>query len=494
VAVRYPNWVEAGTLKLAVNGAGVPVKAQPGCYAEVTREWKDGDALTVELPMKLHTAMLPNTNTYVAVFYGPLLLGAKLGNEGLVEGDFHSGTSMPAKHRLAAAKVPVMVRPVSEILSHIEPVADKPLQFTTRGLCQPADVTLVPINQIYDERYSIYFPLLTEAQWKENRQRWADEEQREKELLMRTVDEVRAGEQQPEMDHRIKSDKSKNEMNNAVGRAYREAQNGWFSYEMMVDGQSPMTLSCTYWGSEKGPRDFDILVDGSLIATQQINELKLGEFVEIAYPIPESLTRGKDMVVVKFKSKKNRIAGGVYSCRILNMAPDLKAAERSVKAATVARAEKADMAARSAAITRSAIVTASIMTSKAGNFRVDAVKDGLEPQSSYDTSGKVWHTWHNPGKPFWLQYEFPSPTLVKAVQVYWFDESVAKASCRVPASWKLLAKRNGQWAEVEKPTGYGVAPDTYNQTAFTPVEVEGLRIEANTQKGFNGGVIKWKVE
>ena len=494
VSLRYPSWVDARALKLAVNGKAVETSAQPGTFAEVTREWKDGDTLTVELPMKLHTEMLPNNTSYASVFYGPILLGAKLGREGLEDSDFHSGTTMPAKDKIAAAKIPVFVRPVSEVVSHIAPVAGKTLQFTTKDLCKPVEVILMPINQIYDERYSVYFPLVTTAQWEENKKRLALEEQREHELLMRTVDDVRCGEQQPEMDHRIKSDKSKNVWNNAAGRSCREAINGWFSYELMVDSQSPMTLSCMYWGSDKGNRDFDILVDDTVVATQQIEELKLGDLVEVAYPIPENFTRGKSMVVVKFRAKKNRIAGGVYSCRMLNMTSKAEDAARATKAAIDARSARAAAAQRSAALTRSAKVSASVTTSPAGNFKFEAVNDGIDPQSSNDIRAKGWHTWPNPGKPFWLQYDFPAPALVKAVQVYWFDETATKAQCRVPASWKLLAKVGGKWKEVESASGYGVEVNKYNRTEFKPVQAEGLRIEAKAQERWSSGVLEWKVE
>lgn len=494
VALRYPSWLDAGALKLAVNGKAVETSAQPGAFAEVTREWKDGDALTVELPMKLHTEMLPNNSSYVSVFYGPILLGAKLGRDGLDDSDFHSGTSMHGKDKLPAAKIPVFVRPVTEVLSHIAPVADKPLQFTTNDLCKPNEVTLVPINQIYDERYSVYFPLMTPAQWAENKKRLALEEQREHELLMRTVDDVICGEQQPEMDHQIKSNQSKNSFNNAAGRSCREAANGWFSYEMMVDGQSPMTLSCTYWGSDKQNREFDILVDNTVIATQQIQELKLGEFVDVAYPIPENLTRGKSMVIVKFQSKKNRVAGAVFCCRMLNMTANAQDAAKAIKAAIETRAARAAEAQRAAALTKSAKVSASMTTSNTPNFKLEAVNDGIDPQSSNDMRSKGWHTFSNPGKPFWLQYDFPAPAQVKAVQVYWFDESATKASCRVPASWKLLAKVGGQWREVETPSAYGVEANQYNKTDFKSIEIEGLRIEGISQQGFSTGVLEWKVE
>ena len=158
VAVRHPAWVAPGQLKLAVNGQAVPAKSRPGTYADVTREWKDGDVLSVELPMTLRAEMLPNSTSYVAVFYGPILLAAKLGREGLTDEDFRGVAAMPAKNKLPAAKLPTIVVPMAEIPAHIEKAAGDVLQFKTRDLCRPADVTLVPINRIYDERYSDVFP------------------------------------------------------------------------------------------------------------------------------------------------------------------------------------------------------------------------------------------------------------------------------------------------------------------------------------------------
>ena len=88
MAVHYPAWVAAGALKLAVNGKDVPAMAGPDGYAEVAREWKDGDVLEAELPMRLTTEALPRCANYLAVLYGPLVLAGKLGRDGLSDDDF----------------------------------------------------------------------------------------------------------------------------------------------------------------------------------------------------------------------------------------------------------------------------------------------------------------------------------------------------------------------------------------------------------------------
>lgn len=321
VAVRYPAWVAPGQLKLAVGGQAIPAKGRPGTYVEVTREWKDGDVLSVELPMTLRTEMLPNTTSYVALCYGPILLAANLGREGLLDADFRGTAAMPAKNKLPSAQLPTIVVPVAEIPAHVEKLAGDAIQFKTRDLCKPADVLLVPIHRVYDERYSIYFRLTARETWEQDKIRWTQQEQRERELELLTVDEVRVGEQQPEADHKMQSERSQASRPGArpdIGRLWREAANGgWFSYEMKVDPNKPMQLRCTYWGGDAGPRWWDVLVDGTVVGTEQPTGDRPGEFLIKTYSIPAELTRGKTTVTVRFQARKDRIVGSVFDCRML---------------------------------------------------------------------------------------------------------------------------------------------------------------------------------
>ena len=78
-----------------------------------------------------------------------------------------------------------------------------------------------------------------------------------------------------------------------------------------------MILRARYWGSDAGGRNFDILVEGTKIAEQRLNNNKPDEFLEVEYPIPESLTQGKSKVEVKFQAHPNNIAGGLFGLRVL---------------------------------------------------------------------------------------------------------------------------------------------------------------------------------
>jgi hypothetical protein len=92
---------------------------------------------------------------------------------------------------------------------------------------------------------------------------------------------------------------------------------GWFSYRMKVPSDGLAELLCAYWGSDVGPREFDILVDGTKIATQKLARNRPDQFFDVVYTIPEELTRGKQTVVVRFRAHPGNTAGGVFDCRVL---------------------------------------------------------------------------------------------------------------------------------------------------------------------------------
>jgi uncharacterized protein len=92
-----------------------------------------------------------------------------------------------------------------------------------------------------------------------------------------------------------------------------------------------------------------------------------------------------------------------------------------------------------------------------------------------------------------VQREFDAPRKVAKVEVYWFDDAPSGGGCRTPASWRLLYRKGGEWHEVAKANGYGVATDKYNATTFDEVETDALRIEVQLREKFSGGILEWRV-
>ncbi len=320
IRIRHPYWAE-GALRISVNGSAWKNDSKRGSYAVVDRTWKKGDRVEVAFPMTLRPEMLPNTPDRVAVMYGPLVMAGLLGREGMPEKPL-------AKDRLAfdsipAPEAPVVVSDDRDAAKWFKTVEGNSLRFAParpgvlRALRDAkTDVELAPFYQIWNERYTVYWHLLSESAWKAQQGAVSEEQKRMKLLEARLTDAFRPAEIQPEKEHNFQGERAM--QGDADLRRYREAaRGGWFSFEMKVDPARPMELLCEYSG-DFGGRTFDIAVDGVKVATQALEGDKPGQFYEITYAIPEEATRGKDKVTVKFQAaERGRGAGPLFKAWML---------------------------------------------------------------------------------------------------------------------------------------------------------------------------------
>ena len=169
IRLRVPIWAEGSSVK--VNGKALEASAEPGSYLTIHRTWKTGDKIEMTLPMRLSVEAMPDDTSTQAFLFGPLVLAGDLGNEGITE-DMIIGPNSPNLYRPpnpnAAGRggrgTPRPMAPQIEIptftASGSDPAAwiksgDRPLTFHTTG--QKKDVTLVPINTLFDKRYSVYW-------------------------------------------------------------------------------------------------------------------------------------------------------------------------------------------------------------------------------------------------------------------------------------------------------------------------------------------------
>jgi len=309
--IRHPAWATEG-MKISVNGKRQKIESAAGSYATVEREWRDGDTVEIRLPMKLHTEFLPDTTNEIALLYGPIVLAGELGTNGMParltangQGDFN---------RVADPSVPMFATTSDQLVKHVKPVRGQPLTFRTDGIGRPADVTLIPFYEMHHQRYSVYWKLISEADWQEHAVQIAAADARRMAEEARVVDVVRPGEQQSETDHKLAGgDTQTGEFN---GHKWRHA-NDWFSYEVKVLPGEPQQLVATFWGGEAGTREFDILVDGKVVGTEKLDNNQPGEFFDVAFPLAPELTRGKSSVTVKFAAHPGNFAGGVFGLRVV---------------------------------------------------------------------------------------------------------------------------------------------------------------------------------
>jgi DUF1680 family protein len=159
IRIRVPEWLEGGSVRL--NGRALETLANPGGYFSIARAWRTGDRVEIDLPMSLRIEKMPDDPTMQAILYGPLVLAGELGAEGLSKDMIF--LDRPAGHRLPLEKAPQIEIPSfkssdGDPNSWIKPVAGKPLAFRTSG--QVRDVSMVPINSIFRQRYSVYWKVL----------------------------------------------------------------------------------------------------------------------------------------------------------------------------------------------------------------------------------------------------------------------------------------------------------------------------------------------
>jgi hypothetical protein len=57
------------------------------------------------------------------------------------------------------------------------------------------------------------------------------------------------------------------------------------------------------------------MVDGKIIATENISNKNDGRFIFVEYPVPQELTRGKNRINVRIQAHPRNMAGPVFGLR-----------------------------------------------------------------------------------------------------------------------------------------------------------------------------------
>lgn len=157
--IRQPYWCKAMTARVTrIEESPNLYRAEGDSgYLSVTRTWKTGDSVEIDLPMALHGQLLPGTTDTVAVMYGPLALAGKLGKQGITPGsDIIINERTIGTMLNDQIDVPTLAGEGVKVVEGIKPGAE-PLTFVAPALARPEGVTLVPYYRIAHERYSLYW-------------------------------------------------------------------------------------------------------------------------------------------------------------------------------------------------------------------------------------------------------------------------------------------------------------------------------------------------
>ncbi|MBN2450812.1 MAG: glycoside hydrolase family 127 protein [Lentisphaeria bacterium] len=309
VALRVPSRAESALYTPRPDLAGIcslrlhDGSSEAGCrdirlergYLAVRREWRPGDRIELTLPMEVQRVHADSRVTadrgLVALQRGPLVYNLEDADH---EGQAQSLVLPPGEPLAAAWR--------EDLLGGVMAL--------TR-----ADGTVLAVPN---------YARLNRGGWS---QVWTAEDPAalpiwllRPDLASRTVDRVDIGREASEQAHGRRGETTGS--GTFRGRRWRDARNGgWFSYELTLDAEAGNSLLCTYWGSDTGNRRFDILVNGTAIAEQTLENARPGEFFDVEYPLPDPSARDRTRITVRFQAKPGAMAGGIFDLRILRRLP-----------------------------------------------------------------------------------------------------------------------------------------------------------------------------
>lgn len=299
IRIRKPAWAFQ-EVRCRINGRPFQPPVDEAGFLTMERLWKDGDRIELYLPMSLYTESMPDNSDRVAFLFGPWVLAGRLGRE------------MPDP----VFGTPVIMSADRTAANWTKRTGRDSVAFRWQGVGRPTDATLVPLHQVNDEHFSVYWDFFKPEAWETRRSEYEAELRRRSEVDARTIDDFRIGEMQPERDHRLEATE-RSYVSEAVGRQGREARSGHgFGFTMRVDPQQPMTLLITCIGDDRD-RVFDILADGERLATVDWKGGQTGRFYDISYRIPEGLTKGKGEIRIRVEANHGKTAGRIFGVRTL---------------------------------------------------------------------------------------------------------------------------------------------------------------------------------
>lgn len=315
--LRAPSWIES---PMKVKIGNDTYLSYGNEYLKIKRNWKAGDEIDVKIPMNVRVYR-SRTGGQIAYLYGPLALAADLGGIGSKSGAEEYITN-ETKIDSVTVDVPYLITYGNTPESIIKKADTDDLTFIidADNSSDGKEITLKPFHNIAHSFYTLYFDLN------------AGTGEYDKLLNSVQIDRVEPDGQQDEIGH------MGNFINSHQGTCqigtkmyyWRDAfgsADAYFEYTVTIDKDNPNYLFVRYFGDDAGfanggknyTRNFNILVDGKIIANQTLNREASGQVYDVFYAIPRKYTNGKDSIVVRFTPVSDTAcAGGVVELRTMS--------------------------------------------------------------------------------------------------------------------------------------------------------------------------------
>ena len=337
LAVRRPAWAGDG-FSVRVNGTVVPTppvaslvdagaggrRGAPGneaalgsTFVRIARTWKTGDTVELALPKSLHLEPTADNKQVAAVMWGPLVLAGDLGAR--AEGPGAARAAVPA---------PMLVPADRPVDGWVVPAGGRTGDFAAKGVgrapASPAartDVSFTPFHRTHRRRYSVYFDVLTEAEFAGRVASYSAERERLRRLEAATVSQIEPGDAQAEATYNYASEPADRRVDRTAGRANRGG-NGWFSYDLPVEATAEMALVVTYFneiGLPPTAGTFELKVGGATVGRFEPNAGATG-FYDARYAVPATAINGRARVTVRFEAAPSGRIAPIFGVRMIRAA------------------------------------------------------------------------------------------------------------------------------------------------------------------------------
>lgn len=154
LALRYPAW--SGRPVVKINGKKQAVHGAPSSYITLNRKWKAGDVVEVTYPMSLHVSVTPDNPDKGAIMYGPIVLAANLGTEGMTAPAPFSDPTVRNDYYTYDYHVPAgtptsLPFGIDEVARNMKRTSDSLTFVSSNGL------TFAPLYDLHRCRYGVYW-------------------------------------------------------------------------------------------------------------------------------------------------------------------------------------------------------------------------------------------------------------------------------------------------------------------------------------------------
>lgn len=160
IQIRRPYWAKDG-FDIRINGEKVEINQQPSSYIELNRTWKNGDKITVDLPMETRAEPLSGDEQKVAFMHGPILLAGIVGKEMPIQSQY-AGSEQYEHFDLPSVDVAALEPETDNETDWVKP-REKKLQFELTGVGEADGITLAPLYDVNHDYYTIYWDLNTKS-------------------------------------------------------------------------------------------------------------------------------------------------------------------------------------------------------------------------------------------------------------------------------------------------------------------------------------------